>query len=120
MKKRLILGLPLPALLVLMMSGCYYDVEEDLYPINNPDTLIVSYSADVEPLLNANCNVPGCHATGSGLPVFETYSIVKSHVDNGKLEDRAITIQDMPPSGPLLQSERDIIAKWILDGAEEN
>src|SRR5262245_30791598 len=66
--------------------GCYYDVEEELYPSGACDTTNVTYSLSVKPILDQNCNI--CHATGStagGGIVLDTYSGVNGVAQTGQL-----------------------------------
>jgi mono/diheme cytochrome c family protein len=118
----------LPALLPLILagslSGCYYDVEEELYPGSVCDTADVTYSLTVSPVLSANCTV--CHATGSTLGggvVLDTYAGVKTYADNGKLV-AAIKHESsypMPKNGNKLDDcSISKIDKWVRDGAPNN
>ncbi|MEQ8323965.1 MAG: hypothetical protein RIC15_00160 [Vicingaceae bacterium] len=45
--------------MISWLSSCYYDVEEELYPVGC-DTSSVSYSNDVVPVLVSSCY--SCHA----------------------------------------------------------
>lgn len=70
--------------LLLILSGfcvsCYYDSEESLYPdLGSCDTLKVTYSGSIVPLLDNNCL--GCHSlteshNKGGDVVLEGYSNV--------------------------------------------
>ena len=79
-----------PALLV-SLSSCYYDNEEDLYGTTACETTNLTYAANVEKIMIQSCAVTGCHKVGSGLIPLETYTQVKTYVDNGILFDRVIT-----------------------------
>ncbi|MFZ1658527.1 MAG: hypothetical protein WAT61_06905 [Flavobacteriales bacterium] len=110
--------------LTVLQTGCYYDVESDLYPMNFCDTLSVSYTNTVLPIMQASCSVPGCHAPGgSGTGDFTTYSGLKGQVDNEKLIP-AITQSGaaafMPPSGKLSECEIQKITIWVNAGAPQN
>ena len=57
--KRILISLTVIA--VLVTASCYYDSEESLYPeLGSCDTVNVSYSASIYPLLNNNCL--SCHS----------------------------------------------------------
>lgn len=66
--------------LILLFSGCYYDVEEELYPVGvlqNCDTAAVSYVADIGPILDRSCN--SCHAgvnASAGIRLTDYNSVV--------------------------------------------
>ena len=70
-----------------LLPGCYYDVEEELYPLDpsSCDTSGVTYSQTIAPIMNSSCN--GCHSSSSpsGGIILDTYNAVKQNVDNGKL-----------------------------------
>lgn len=57
--KRILISL---AILSAMVVSCYYDSEESLYPdLGSCDTLNVTYSGSILPLLENNCL--SCHAS---------------------------------------------------------
>ncbi len=108
----------------LMISSCYYDVEEELYPSGNCDTENMSFSQDVMPVFNQNCNI--CHATGveQGNIILDTYEDVLPHLTNGALlgsirHDNGF--EPMPQGQPQLSAcTIEKIAAWIADGAPNN
>ncbi|MBX7243144.1 MAG: hypothetical protein K1X92_15475 [Bacteroidia bacterium] len=112
-------------LLTGLVSGCYYDNVEFLYPNQNScDTTNVTYNGKIAPLLQTNCN--GCHSqsSASGNVVLEGYSNVKAQVTNGKLYGSisyAQGVSPMPKNGTKL-SDCDIsnVKRWIDAGAPEN
>ena len=113
------------ALLIALSSpGCYYDNEEDLYPMNFCDTSSVGYAATIRPIIEANCAIPGCHVPGGeGNGDFSNYTALRAKVDGGKLlpsinqESNAVW---MPPSGKLSDCEIAKITIWVQQGAPEN
>lgn len=115
---------PLFILGVLLCTGCYYDVEEVLYPTDDCDTTAVSYSNDVLPVLQDQCY--GCHSGSvlSGNVDVEGYDNVKSLVDNGKLlgvvrHDSGFS--PMPQGAPQLPDcEIAQMEAWVQDGAPDN
>jgi hypothetical protein len=120
--KRLVLFL---TLIVMGASGCYYDIEEELYPQQNGcDTASVTYALSVQPLLQSRCY--SCH-TGSA-PASNvhlgTYSNVKIYADNGKLMgaiSHAAGFPPMPMGGSKLSSCEILkVQSWIDRGALEN
>ena len=80
----------------------------------------VSLSADIMPVIVANCAVVGCH-NGSRFPDLRTnLNVINSA---GSIQFRtASTANPMPPSDrtPLAQSDLQKIACWVEDGARNN
>lgn len=108
----------------LIVSSCYYDNEEELYPENTCKTDNMSYTNDVLPILEDNCY--SCHnqASNQGGVTLEGYSNLKVYVDNGKLLG-VIKHEDgfpaMPQGQPQLgQCQIAKIEGWINQGASDN
>ncbi len=84
--KRLPNSLILLTILGLLFSGCYYDVEEELYPNNGVcDTNNITYTLTIAPILNQQCN--SCHsgAAPSGNIDLSNYTNVKLFAEDGSL-----------------------------------
>lgn len=84
----------------------------------------ITFSSDVELIINTNCAYSGCHVAGNGLPVYTTYDGVVAQVENGRFENRVLIQQNMPPSnasGPTELSEEDLFTLecWIEQGYPE-
>ncbi|MEQ8625312.1 MAG: hypothetical protein RJQ00_00225 [Vicingaceae bacterium] len=112
----------LQLLFICLLTSCYYDNEEELYP-NAPecDTTVVTFSVDVQPIISASCAISGCHvAGGTGSGNFQTYSGIKSKVDVGSFMNRVIVQQNMPPNGDLSSCELEQLKIWIDEGAPNN
>lgn len=112
----------LTALLALSLGGCYYDVEEELYPNRLCDVSNVTFSGTVQPLIQGNCAVPGCHVAGSQTPDLSTYAGIKAAADAGALVSRAVQgdPSPMPPTGLLPDCDRRRIEAWVNAGAPNN
>jgi len=108
----------------VLLNGCYYDNEEELYPNSFCDTVNVTYSNKVGDIVRAKCAIPGCHvAGGGGTGDFTQFSGVSAQVANGKFLQtvkRGPGSIPMPPSGPLRPCEVQQIEKWIANGAANN
>lgn len=115
-------------LLLLLISfglaGCYYDVEEELYPVVSCETNGMSYTTDILPIIEANCYT--CHRTGSTITSIslEGYDKLKTAALNGSLVGAIKHLQGyvaMPQSGAKL-SDCNIskIEAWINDGIQNN
>ena len=106
----------------LFLSGCYYEVETELYP-QDPnqtcDTLNVSYAARIEPIISTNCYV--CHAGNAiagGNIMLEGYENLKN-VDGARLYGAISHTSGSPmPKGGNKLPDCDIAAikKWIDSG----
>ncbi|MCB0572017.1 MAG: hypothetical protein KDC66_19765 [Phaeodactylibacter sp.] len=110
--------------LILAIGGCYYDVEEDLYPSQECDTSNVTYSGTVAPIIQNNCLL--CHSNASRLGdiTLEGYTNIKVYADNGRLLG-AVKHQSgyapMPDGAPQLDDCLiSRIEQWVVDGAPNN
>jgi hypothetical protein len=108
-------------IILLVISGCYYDVEEELYPaadVANCDTVNTAYSARISPLISTHCATSGCHVPNGQLPDLSNYNDVAANVDI--IEQRAIIEKTMPPAGPLPPCDIIALQTWINRGALNN
>ncbi len=105
-----------------VLSGCYYDNEEELYPGTAIcETTGVTWSATVQPLIQARCATPGCHVSGgTGPGDFTQYANVKAKVDDGRFQAEVIQAGSMPPSGRLADCDIQKLQVWIDAGAPNN
>ena len=93
----------------------------------------VSFAADISPILEARCAIPGCHAAAggaAGLNLSE-YDTFKKGGNNGPAfaagdGDGSLVVQringgGMPPIPPPLNDEEiQLFIDWIDEGAEDN
>jgi hypothetical protein len=108
-----------------MFSGCYYDREHLLYPTANDCSWEqVSFTADVLPLLNAQCN--SCHggASPQGGINLDSYSAVSGFASNGVL---SCSIHHTGGCSPMPQNANKLspcnlklIDQWISEGVLDN
>jgi hypothetical protein len=78
----------------------------------------VSYKNDIKPILDASCNLSGCHNAGTGSRDWTTYEKVKAN--DGNIRARTAN-KSMPIGGlTLTQAEIDKIACWVDDGSANN
>ena len=110
----------------MVLNGCRYDVGEELYgPAVDCDTTVaVSYSADLVPLLDLNCNTPACH--GGGIPPeLNTHNGVAQSSTEGSLLERIRKSPGdpmlMPKNGdPLPECDLRLFERWVAEGAPNN
>ncbi|MGC1242182.1 MAG: hypothetical protein WA874_11355 [Chryseosolibacter sp.] len=111
---------------VLVLTGCYYDNEEKLYPASfncspadNP-----AFSTHVSPLLQRKCN--SCHSGSfpSGGIRLDTFAEVMKYVNNGSLMgsiNHTSGFVAMPKdAGKMPPCEIDNIQNWINAGSLNN
>ncbi len=109
---------------LFLLTACYYDNEEELYPDTGGPRSNISYSKDVEPLIRNNCYVCHSDAARLGNVILEGYPKLILYVNDGSLlgsitHDSRWTAM---PSGSarLPQSQIDIVRIWIEEGAKNN
>src|SRR4051812_28774397 len=109
MKK--ILSILVVTISIAGMQGCYYDKEELAYPSTACDTAAMTYTTNIQPIIQNFCY--SCHAgaaTGSFGINLDSYANLKVEANSGELVHR-ITSTDpafmMPKGGPRL-SDCDI------------
>jgi len=109
---------------VLLLNGCYYDNEEELYPNSFCDTTNVTYTNTIEPIIMSNCATPGCHVPGGGgNGDFTVFANVAAKVADGRFlasVKREPGVAAMPPDGALRPCQVRQIEIWIASGAANN
>lgn len=124
--KHRLLSLISVLLISFLLTGCYKDNEEDLYPPtgDNCDTTNVSYAQTVLPVLTNNCI--SCHS-GAGASAgvrLDSYSAVAAAAASGRLLG-SIKHQSgfsaMPQGAPQLPDcSINQIEAWVVQGSLEN
>jgi uncharacterized membrane protein len=132
------LGFGAVALMALTAAvSCEHDPINPIDP-NPTDTTspcdpgTVDFKNEVLPLLTSKCAMPGCHNSPNGADgvVLDSYAQIRKHVVPGNLNasdlwDDGIAETDpdkqMPPPGypQLSPAEKELIKKWIQQGAKE-
>lgn len=113
--------------LSISLSGCYYDDEETLYALVTPpvcDTADVTYTNDIIPILEQECN--GCHgssAPGGGY-ILNTYTGLSVSIADGSFLGAVAHeagFSQMPKGGNQLPDcDIQFIKTWINQGAPNN
>lgn len=105
--KRMLNSMVLLTAMLLLLTGCYYDVEDELYG-STCDTLSVTYDKNIAAILSAG-NCIGCHSGSapSGGVNLSDYASVKAKALDGSLygalnHDAPYTA--MPPAGGKLDN----------------
>ncbi|NND95316.1 MAG: hypothetical protein HKN45_10650 [Flavobacteriales bacterium] len=109
----------------LFFSSCYYDIDEELYPLGGIcDTTAVSFAMDVLPIIQTHCT--NCHSGGSpsGSISLSTHSDIEQQALSGLLlctMSHADGCSAMPQNaGKLPDCNISKIQKWIENGALNN
>lgn len=112
---------------VMLISSCYYNKGELLYPTSAGScdtTSEISYSAKVVPILTTQCY--SCHiglSAGGGI-VMGTHASDKAIAVNGKLFgtiNYASGFSPMPKGAPKMNvCDIAIIKKWVDAGSPNN
>jgi len=113
------------AIPTFFMAGCYNDSKEYLYPElpGACDTTNVTYSAKVQPIIDAYC--VSCHSGSapSGNLSIENYDQVKALADDGRLVNvinAANGYPLMPEGSALSDCSIKQIEIWVAAGAPNN
>lgn len=111
---------------MVVMTSCYYDVADELYPPTTCITDNMSLQANIVPILERNCYV--CHSSAAGPSngnvILDTYTELNKYTTNGKLVgaiNHASGFSPMPQNAAKLGScDIDKIESWVNDGAPNN
>ena len=109
---------------IFFICGCYYDVEEDLYPTLDCQVENMSLMNDIMPILGTDCM--GCHSAAAnfGNVTLEGYSELLKYVNDGSLigvVKHDAGFSPMPKgAAKLLDCEIEKIQSWIAEGALNN
>lgn len=112
-------------LIAVISTGCYYDVEEQLYPGGPCDTGNVTYLSAVAPILQ-NYGCISCHSGAmlSGNISLEGYNNVRAAAENGKLYGsitHSAGFSPMPQGGNKMSAcDINKIKTWIDAGIPNN
>lgn len=117
----------IPSLAALMMiSSCRHEPELP----RNGITAEICFESKIQPIINSNCAVSGCHDGSDGeLPVLISYTDIMREVKAGKPGDSKLyevltknqnSEEFMPPRPrtPLTSEQMTLIELWILEGAK--
>jgi uncharacterized membrane protein len=115
--------------ILLSVTSCYYDVEQELYPQNTCDTSNVLFNDQVSLVLTNRCL--NCHNSanatflGGGI-ILEGYDNFKVYVDNGKFlssithDGNASFMPQSANNTKLPDCDIAQITAWINAGAKNN
>ena|SRR6187402_339677 len=111
---------------MVVLSSCYYDNAEELYPPTTCVTDSMSLQTHIEPILSHNCYA--CHSSAAGPfngnVILEEYNELVKYATSGQLVgaiNHDPSYSPMPQNAPHLGS-CDIakIESWVGAGAPNN
>jgi hypothetical protein len=123
MKERRIINTVL-IMMTVFVTGCYYDVEEILYPAGACNTDNMSYQTHIAPILQRNCY--SCHsaAANTGNITLEGHAALLPYVTSGRLLGAVrheSGFQAMPQNASkLIECDIAKIERWVQDGSLNN
>lgn len=105
------------------LTSCTKDIgpNPDLIPKAPGACDTVTFAKHIMPVFTNSC--VSCHSPAGGTnPDLSDYTLIKTQVDGGRIKARVFDQlpSPMPQSGPLAQTELDIIKCWLDAGAPNN
>ena len=76
----------------ILISSCQDELIPE--PVPEVDTCLTSFEKDIIPLVTSTCSGVYCHVSSNH---FEVYNNIKEVVDNGKLWQKLVVENSMPP-----------------------
>jgi hypothetical protein len=115
--------------IAMVMTGCYYDKAELVYPVSNCDTANVKYSNNIVSILSANCYT--CHSNANylssgGSVRLEGHANLVTLTTGGATSRLVKAVNHtgpspMPKGQPKLPNcQVNQITAWVLKGAPNN
>lgn len=112
--------LALLGLITIALSGCYYDIEDELYPEPCFIPVDIRYDFRIQQIVETNCTTSGCHEPNGTAPGdFTSYNGLLPFLEDGSFENRVVELRTMPPSGELAPCEIEQIKAWLAAGFPE-
>jgi len=112
--------------MLVLIQGCYYDIVQPIDPNKPPE--FVSFSGDLQPIFDKNCNTSGCHDGAHApnlLPKVSYNELIHGGFVNIVLPDQStiykvVNSGSMPPTGKLPPDEIQMVLDWVKLGAPNN
>ena len=115
------------AFLLIVVSVSYFSCVKDVGPLpqvpTQCDSLNVTWTTDIQPIIQTNCVNPGCHASGGsgGVDMSQGYSQIDTARIRARVLDGNPSFMPNPPvTSPLPLSDRQKIECWLKAGAPNN
>lgn len=106
----------------LMEAGTYTATVKDANQCTVSENNIritnnVSFDSQIKSIIQVNCVKSGCHDGGNSLPNFGNLTTIQTNASRIKTN---VLNGSMPKNGSLTQTQKDLIACWVDDGAPAN
>jgi hypothetical protein len=105
-------------LVLALISSCYYDKENELYPNSVCDLSVTTFSGAISGIISTNCAISGCHVASGQAPDLTTYANIYGSRDQINLH--ACIQKDMPKGSSLPSCDIKKLQAWINAGAPNN
>lgn len=105
---------------VFFVASCKSD---KIQPIESDCPDVISFSSQIEPLIQQNCSVSGCHASGFVSPSLTSHSEISANADDilTRIQLDPTNSQLMPSGGPkLADSLIQQFNCWVSQGKLDN
>lgn len=112
----------LSAALLFSLAACVNHEREEPKPLSECDPSLSTFSGHVNPIIQTNCVLSGCHEAGSVNGDYTSYAGLKEKVDNGTFKNSVIdgNTPVMPQTGQLPDAELRVLECWLNNGAPNN
>ena len=110
----------IPLLIILaslcVLSSCYYDKEDLLYPTNciSANDVKGPKFTEVEALIKSSCN--GCHLNGGNDGGYNFDGVCNIVNSWNAIYNSCVIRSDMPPGSPLNANQKQMITDWVNAG----
>lgn len=101
-----------------LLMSCGKETITEPLPVVDCET--VTWSGDIETLIQTRCAMSSCHGAGASIGDLSSYEHVKRFVDNGQIMTEVVNRRSMPPGGGLPESLVSEIKCWLDAGAPKN
>lgn len=103
---------------LLAFAGCSYENEEELFGAADDIPDEVSLTDNIVPIINSKCALSGCHVSGSTFPNLSVRNNIIANA--GRIKTRTRPGGGMPQTGSISNQQRDLIGRWVDQGAMDN
>ena len=102
----------------LSLWHCKHEPQETPVPACNP----VSFTGQIQPIIQVNCAITNCHVAGSPDGDFNNFADLKEKIDNGSFKNSVIdwNAPRMPEAYKLPEAELRMLQCWLNQGALHN
>jgi hypothetical protein len=81
---------------------------------------VVSFANQVKPIIDADCQVSGCHGSNQNIPDWGSHSNIAAEASAIKARTASKTMPPPASGRSLTDQEIDLISWWVDQGAPDN